>query len=982
MAAVPIDDYSNTQRILLLIDLTPILTLQNPTSYLTPILTAAARLLSFPPLSTSLSAFKLLYSSSALRGLTTTPLSFNPHSHTLPSLQTTLNSLSLNPPFLPDSSTSRASHLTSSLLQLVYDYNWESTQIENIPGKRDGFRVIPSNLVVLFSPVCEAGESMGIDVYTRRLKDRFRDLFRVVNDPFFSRDIHFSWVAVNYCELESSCSDGIDETDESVEQLVFFGEAVRGLGWGFSSTNAIVLGSAVIPFGLIYPTIGAGTHGLNFLHYSKRNKSVSAQLILEIEDVSGRPLECKCCDLELFNVKLLTSFKSDDIMHSLQFGSLIGDKDETFWDQFGDGNVKMHFKAVERYAEGVKLKECSSSHILVRGFLGESGKSRKSCDDFFANRVLELLTRETGESIQRNSIPIWQILLSFLYREGYWGLVSISNSRGKSCTGILKPFTAHLALLSVIDDEHLVARDFGGSSLTKMDDLTCEDNLIGGIGSQTGTPSSGNYVPLGDGKRKKTKKHSLQDLSWSSFCKVAFECSDLNLMEVYFSRESGKSKKLKFLKCWMKQIKKCSYRLIVRDGSKSHHHVTEDTETRLIRSYQKSEQPMPPHFASEPPRMQDGAAIASCSDDFFSSLPNKIQKALESGLDLQILAERLVKSSIHWLHQKCETDSSMESRTPMKNLEDSCSRIAAELIKTLIREPKELKEKFKEPSFQASETTSTVDNIVKEYPLLPHLLILCLPLDTSEKEILLRMEILRSEVAENINEKTKQKLVKHICSFLEIIQYLVEGGFHGHLSLYKYVESTIKTRYHYSLNDVVDKIYAKMDLLPFGDENESQVLLPNSEDSNHSWREKQDICELAETNEFCEPFLLEDESSQPLEHIEESPQEIRKEEHARRLSDARERRERARRFVSFTSRVADLQRVWAPKQPKAMRVKSESLQKEPKRKERQRFSIVCETPMSGKKCPCSQGSSIEDDVHHDHGSNSSTCVSKALFQDD
>ncbi|KAK3014956.1 hypothetical protein RJ639_008116 [Escallonia herrerae] len=960
MAAVPIDDYSNTQRVLLLIDLTPFLTLQNPTSYLTPILTAAARLLSFPPLSTSLSAFKVLSSSSsALTRLTTTPLSFNPHSHTLPSLQTTLNSLSLNPPFLSDSSASRASHLTSSLHQLVYDYNWESTQIENISGKRDGFRVIPSNLVVLFSPVSEAVESMGIDVYTGRLKDRFRDLFGVVHDVFFSRDIHFSWVDVNYCKLESSCSDGIVETDESVEQLVFFGEAVRGLGWGFSSTNAIVLGSAVVPFGLIYPTIGAGTHGLNFLNYSKRNKSVSAQLSLEIEDVSGRPLECKCCDLELFSVKLLTSFKSDDIMHSMQVGSLIGDKDETFWDQFGDGNVKMHFKAVERYADSVKLKECSSSHILVRGFLGESGKSRKSCDNFFANRVLQLLTRETGESIQRNSIPIWQILLSFLYREGYWGLVSISNNRGKSCMGILKPFTAHLALLSVIDDEHLVARDFGGSSLTKMDDVNCEDNLMEDIGSQTGTPSSGNYVPLGDGKRKKNKKHSLQELSWSSFCKAAFECSDLDLMEVYFSRESGKSKKLKFLKCWMKQIKKCNYRLVVPDGFMSHHHVTEDTDTRFIRSYQKSEQPMPPHFAPEPPRMQDGAAVVSCSDDFFSSLPNKIQKALESGLDLQILAERLVKSSIHWLHQKCETDSSMESRTPMKNLDDSCSRIVPEIVKTLIREPKELKKKFKERSFQASETTSTVDNI-----------------------ILLRMEILRSEVAETIKEKTKRKLVKHICSFLEIIQYLVEGGFHGHLSLYKYVESTIKKRYHHSLNDVVDKIYAKMDLLPFGNENESQVLLPNSEDSNHSWREKQEIREMAETNEFCEPLSAEDESSQPLEHIDESPQEIRKEEHARRLSDARERRERARRFVSFTSRVADLQRVWAPKQPKAIRVKPESIQKEPKRKERRRFSIVCETPMSGKKRPCSQGSSIGDDVHHDHGSNSSTCVSKALFQDD
>lgn len=56
------------------------------------------------------------------------------------------------------------------------------------------------------------------------------------------------------------------------------------------------------------------------------------------------------------------------------------------------------------------------------------------------------------------------------------------------------------------------------------------------------------------------------------------------------------------------------------------------------------------------------------------------------------------------------------------------------------------------------------------------------------------MEILQSEVAGSIEGLTKRKLVKQICTLLDIIQYLVEGGIHGHVSLYDYAERTIKTR--------------------------------------------------------------------------------------------------------------------------------------------------------------------------------------------
>ncbi|KAK1578670.1 hypothetical protein Q3G72_032187 [Acer saccharum] len=57
------------------------------------------------------------------------------------------------------------------------------------------------------------------------------------------------------------------------------------------------------------------------------------------------------------------------------------------------------------------------------------------------------------------------------------------------------------------------------------------------------------------------------------------------------------------------------------------------------------------------------------------------------------------------------------------------------------------------------------------------------------------------------------------------------------------------------------------------------------------------------------------------ENDNESPQGSKREEHARKVMEAHQRRERARWFSSFT-RVPDLQRVWAPKQPKAMKSNS------------------------------------------------------------
>ncbi|CAK9185093.1 unnamed protein product [Ilex paraguariensis] len=972
--------FSKTQRIVLLIDLNPLFSLQqNPNPYLTSILTFSKLLLSLHSLSSSLFAFKLFISSlSPLRSSSLLPrshsssLSFNHPSETLNSLSTTLTSLSFPTQFA--NSLPHASCIASSLLQLIHDYSWES-EIENLSGKNNDFPVIRSHLVILLSPICRSfkylSELMGIDLNDESSNEfivKFRELFGAVNDAYVSRDIHCSWIDVNY---EMGCTEengGINEPGTQI--AVLFQNGIRSLGWSFGSTESIVLGSALIPFGLIYPKIGTP---FNVAKGNNLNKSISAQLSLEISDVSGKPLECKCCDLQLLN-PMLSRLTSDNTVNALSFkdseteGS---DNNESFWGHLGDGPVKLHVNAVQRYAMSEKIEGCSVGHILVRGCSGQPGKSRKKCsEEFFADRALKMLSSEMGEFIQRNSIPIWQILLSFLYMEGYWALgywalVSLSNSKGDRFSGILKPLTAHLALLSIIDNGLFTVNNFIGLNLANIDveiyktsvDKTNSDSCTG---SQTDTSPSGNCVQLGDGKRKKNKKHLHQNLTWSSFREAAFECFDFDLTEIYFGRELDNSKKLKFLKCWMKQVKKPSrYRLTAPHGSKSLEHMAKEIDERLNMAQEESEQPTSPHVSSEPCGMQEGAASVSCleaAESFFNNLPMKIQQSLESGLDLQTLAERLVNSTIHWLSQQHEIDNKVEGQTTMVKLGDTYSKVVgAKLVKLLLREPKELKEKRNDnlPSFEASDPSTRSENM-----------------------------ILRSEIAERIKESTKQELVKQICSLLEIIQYLVEGGFDGHVSLYNYVERTIKTRYSHILEDVVHSIYAEMDLLLFADEIEPPILLFNSEDSNQSWREKPERDETAETNKIHQSVSAEDESSQPPEAIDESPQGVRREEHARKLNEARERRERARRFTSFTRWVPDLQRVWAPKQPKAVKLKSESIQKETKRKERRKasYSIVLETPVTGKRRSCSRENSLEDEEQLHRGNNSSTSVSKALFQ--
>ncbi|KAK1399476.1 hypothetical protein POM88_009339 [Heracleum sosnowskyi] len=930
-------DYSKTQRILLLIDLNPLLSLPNPNPYLNSILTSSKIILSFSPLSASLFAFKFFFSSlsplrssSALHFLSNV-VSFDLPSRSLDSLSRILNSLSsANFGTLKDSNLpSKASSMVQSLLQLLHDYAWEAgnDNVEGVSGNGFDFPNLSSNLVVLFSPVCRSitclAEFVALDI-SGGVDSVFYKHFGVVNDRFVSKDIRVSWVDVNY---ENESSDDIAEVNEFTTLVE---NGIRSLGWGFCSTDSIILGSALVPFGLIYPYIGASfsvDHNTN-----KLNKSIRGELRLNVLDVSGKPLECKCSEIELLRVRSV-----DTVGVPLDEGF---DKEQLFFDQFGGGSAVLHVDMVQKIQ---KITNQSHNQFLVRVSSEESGRRRNKCvDKFFADRVLEQIAGRGGELSEIN--PKWQIFLSFLYREGCWAIVSILKENGDSFKGLLKPLTVHSALLSFINDR------------------------INKVSSDPGIKN-----PLADKKRKKIKKNVLQDLTWSTFCKAAYELSDFDLAEVYFAREIAKTKKMKFLKCWLRQIQKSSLdHHIPPDKSSSHEHKINEKDERMSKTHCEIEMPI---CSQVSPETQDGVASASCSETaetFFSNLPKKIQHGLEAeGVDLQILARRLVNASIHWLLQKQESNS-LENQT-LKLEKTSDRTVSTKLIELLTRDPKKLKRQNDNTSVHASDQGSTSEILVREYEL----------------QILLRMEILQSEVAGSIEGLTKRKLVKQICTLLDIIQYLVEGGIHGHVSLYDYAERTIKTRYQHNLGDVVDKIYTQMDLLPFGEEDELNLLQLNSEDSNHSWRDKQELYHLL-NKDSQKMTSTEDESSQPLEMTDGSPQETKREEHAQKLSEARKRRERARRFVSFTSSVPDLQRVWAPKQPKAGTINSQSLSYKSRRKERQKSAytvvcespVVCETPMSGKKRSGSQRTRKCDKTLENQGSFSSSCVSKALFQDD
>ncbi|WCJ36769.1 hypothetical protein M5689_017949 [Euphorbia peplus] len=982
MAAIT--DYSQTQRIVLLIDLNPILHLHDPNPYLKTLISTATKILSFPQLSSSLFSFKPFFSSlspllsSSKLSIPSFSLSFNRPDSTLDSLARVLNSID-TASF--SGCSSRGSLLAASIGQLVHDYAWDSVISDSGKGDCDSF--VKSNLVVLLSPIVRSGKQLseflnvGLEDECLRNVDcfvlKFCEIFESVHDAFVSRDIHFSWIDVN-CETES----GMDRDDSVVTELEcgYFERGIRDLGWGFCSSECIVLGSALIPFRLIYPRIGVSPR---FGSFDRSCETISAQLSLEILDVSGKPLECKCCALQLVNLDVLCGITSFE-------------QKKTIWSDFSHGIVNLHVKAVRRFDRGGKFESKFAEPILVRESSGQSEKDQKeNCSEYFEDRVLEILSVEKGEMVSRKSLPIWQILLSFLAREDYWALVSLSISNGDSLAGVLKPFTVSSALLSIVEDPSQTSSfvtEFNGTclgqSVPKTDTEKSKPEFglsnFGLVGSQSDPSPLAKCTDVGDCAAKKNRKNlnMVLELTWSAFCKAAIENFNVNLEDVYFTRACNKSKKLKFLKCWMKQIKKSgNFSLSAPEESKQHQKIPNKTDDRLTKLPQECEQPIASCSSvgddslTGASRIQDEVALDFCSEtleSFFNNLPQKIQQGIESEeVQLESLAHRLVNSSIYWLYRKFEMVSMPDCQNHVKKSDGpSSSTICIELTKLLLKDPKDLAAMCinGKPSSQASNPSApgvASEDIVRQYEL----------------QILFRLEMLQSEIGASFGESTKKKFVKQICLLLESIQCQLQGGFFGDWSLDKYVGKIIKSRYCECLGDVVQKIYAKMDLLLFEDEDETPNPLLNSDDSHQSWTHKQKREGMDENSENNKSLSADSEPFQQSENNNETEQGRNQ-----KLIEARQSRERARRFASFTSWVPNLQRVWAAKQQKPVKIKTDWSQKVSKRKERNKTSddVVCETPMTGIKRSY-RGSGSSDKENQVKDTVFCASVSKSLFQD-
>ncbi|KAK4284684.1 hypothetical protein QN277_001479 [Acacia crassicarpa] len=999
-------DYSKTERLVILIDLNSLLHLEDPAPYINSLLTSTKILLTFPPLSSTLFCFKLFFSSlspllssSKLHRFVPNPslaLSFSDSTSTLQSLSRTLISL---PSFYNqlDPSPPRASHLAASVQQIAHDYAWESVMCDPAPDAVLNYPVVRSNLVVLFSPICRSlkclSEFYEVDLGHESLEnvgsfcERFSGFFRSVSGAFGCRDIHFSWVDV---KCESKCYEHKNETDEIKQISSFFDSGIRALGWGLCSVDSVILGSALVPFGLIYPKIGVS---LCCLDINDCSRKIHVQLSLQILDVSTNPIEYNCCDLELIKFRFFGIY--DDVRFNPE---LINppkggcEQKEKFWNQFGNEITKFNIKAVQRNDALVKLRDHISDSVLVREVLGESKKKRKGVsNEFFADRVLEILSSEFGFMWQKNSVPIWQMLLSFLYNEGCCALVSLSNRDGGSFMGILRPFTISSALLSLLDDPDM-ALDFGGGNMAQYFRTLSADVCKPDINYKRhnklldSQDKKSGAVIEGHQKKNIMDKKNLQNLTWSSFCTAAYDQFDIDLHKVYYAMECYKSKKLKFLKCWMKQMKKPDcHDLIVSETSKPDQLIPKDINNRLTGSLQDDELPISSsasageNIVTEASGAQAGAVPdtgSETSEAFFSTLSKKIHQGIESEeVDLQALAERLVNSSIYWLSKKFDRETISESQNSSKCNDAYGNMIAAELSKLLLVDPKELVTKHKSinPFSQASDTGPTSLNtgqIVREYEL----------------QILFRMEVLQSDVGSGVEESSKQKMVKQICLLLENIQCHMEGGFFGDWNLDNYMAKIIKSRYSHSLGDVVHEIFDKMDLLLFAEEDEAPNHFLFSEDSNKSWNGKADRDEMGEDNASRSgPMSSENEPFQLLKNGNGSLERNKQQEDQK--IEAKRKRERARRFSSFTSCIPDLQKLWAPKHM-AVKLQSDSFRKLPTRKkkkkkrERASYDRVCETPLTGNKRSCSWTSKVDDNHYRVDESPTSNSVSRALFQDD
>ncbi|KAK8933763.1 hypothetical protein KSP39_PZI015877 [Platanthera zijinensis] len=142
------------------------------------------------------------------------------------------------------------------------------------------------------------------------------------------------------------------------------------------------------------------------------------------------------------------------------------------------------------------------------------------------------------------------------------------------------------------------------------------------------------------------------------------------------------------------------------------------------------------------------------------------------------------------------------------------------------------------------------------------------------------------------------------------------------------------SRYEHSLSDVIKEIYHKMEFFSFDGHN-----VEGSESVPASYQDGFKLCENLNMNNENIASINADNAVNQQDLDTKIEQQ---------LNEAQERRNRARRFLSFTSWVPDLQRVWAPRHPMSEKLAHEILPKvKAKKRKRRRSSIhdrVCETP--------------------------------------
>ncbi|KAJ4794567.1 LIM domain protein [Rhynchospora pubera] len=642
--------HQNTQRVVLLIDLQPLVSSQNPnrnttTSYFSPILASIRRILSAPQLATSLSALKFVFSNLSpisssskthhLLGKCPNSLSFNEHHQTLIALSEALQLISSNPDLSnwQINGASKASLLAKLLLQLENEYAWEAKRSAELD---QGLLRSGSNLVIVFSPVPQDADILAQFVDLEATVDgplgfhdfgkKFVQIFGPVKERLSSRDISLSWVRVDF-EIGS---------DKEITGSSWFEAVLKENNWGFSSTDAIVLGSSIIPVGLIFPFIGCSIgkkHGRN-------SEIAPLALVLEISDANGNPLECKCCQLEALHLQIMDQ-RSVNMSPSFQ--------------NFGCDITKFSVKGVKKVGDSERILKNASSMVLIHGLSNKFREStQKGADEFLPDTILEHFCTEKGELVRE--MPIWQLFLSFLYSRNYAAMISLPDSNGTCLEGVLIPFTINHGLLYVLEKGFLETE-------------RCRCGLLETKGEKR--------------KRKKVIEHLLESRDFLSFRDIALSHSEAGVLgdvcDLYFCKFSSKLKKLKFFKCWVNQM---------RESCTGSCNITAKERESEV----KTENIQPQEVSLED-KMHNNEGVSPFSsveeaEIFLGSIEEKIEKdlVLEDG-NLGISVENF----IHLIMDAVSTKVGGEGQG-----------VGLEVASLILKKPKDLLAKYRESSYSTN----------------------------------------------------------------------------------------------------------------------------------------------------------------------------------------------------------------------------------------------------------------------------------------